>query len=472
MPATKQTAKKCTGAPAPRQELPTGKRKRSDDDNAANKRHTRSSHRKQGSSEDAPSAADHMETDAVMEVEERAVEDDRHNKYCSGCRNGGRLIGCNTCKRVLCDACVKFPAVLRDDEVFICPRCHIQPPAGKGPRNIAPYRAFSSSKTWTMLEGGPTTRESFALCNSPPLVIISMRLSSIPAVGDPAQVVYHNIAPFLGDNVVYIDLPWDLGDDNTAGDYEERVEDLATRLENGDLKRFRNFAVYVTDHSDPVRGDLHITVNDGGAAEVSSVLSQLFPPSLRAILKQGKLNTLTLLVCGAVMTVPDAYRDIKAFIDEGYFAWGMGFGQGHLQPCLMNPLLQAASVSWFIHERRWEAVLDDMQGVGAHSDLYLLLKGKPTVRYTWAHCSRKPFGEPSPYSCPGCKAVMPWGAPSKVVMASKAQAKSITLTCQSCKLERVYDRKESLERHSRGPLSFNEHGPVSERGDWYREVIV
>ncbi|GLB45831.1 hypothetical protein LshimejAT787_3200020 [Lyophyllum shimeji] len=319
---------------------------------------TRSSSRKQASSEDAASAADHTETDAVVEVAERDVEDDGHNKYCSGCRNGGRLIGCNTCKRILCDACVEFPAVLRDDEVFICPKCHTKPPVGKGPRNIAPYRAFSSLNTSTLLHGGPTTRESFALCNSPPLVIISMRLSSIPAVGDSAQAVYHNIAPFLGDNLVYIDLPWDLGDDDTADQYNGRVQHFVARLENGDLKHFRNFAVYVTDHSDPGRGDLHVTVNDGGAAEVSSVLSQLFPPSLRAILKQGKLNTLTLLVCGAVMTRPDAYRDIKAFIDEGYFAWDMGFGQGHLQPCLMNPLLQAASISWFIHERRWEAVLD------------------------------------------------------------------------------------------------------------------
>ncbi|GLB45909.1 hypothetical protein LshimejAT787_3700120 [Lyophyllum shimeji] len=223
-------------------------------------------------------------------------------------------------------------------------------------RTIAPYYGFASAKKANkpiLLTGGPTTRESFAQCSSPALVVISIRLASVNAIGDSARVVFHNIAPFLPHKVAFVDLPWDFGDPRAEEAYDTNLQDLVQRLKTGDLKSFRTFSIFLTDHSDPERGDLHISSNEQGAARVSAVLDRLFPPELTQFFGREGRSTLTMLVCGAVVTVNESYTDLKAFANKGYFAWIMAFGQANLQPCLTNPLLQAASLSWFINNRRW-----------------------------------------------------------------------------------------------------------------------
>lgn len=144
----------------------------------------------------------------------------------------------------------------------------------------------------------------------------------------------------------------------------------------------------------------------------------------------------------------------------------MAFSQPHLQPSLTNPVLQTASVAWFVKGRRWDSCLEDLQSVGSHTDILLLLKGERTVKYIWAHPSRRPFGEASPHSCPKCLTYKAWGAPTSVIMRSKTHAQSITLTCKHCGLEQVYLCKESFEKHSKGVAA------CSSNGDWYREVLL
>ncbi|GLB45845.1 hypothetical protein LshimejAT787_3200160 [Lyophyllum shimeji] len=197
---------------------------------------------------------------------------DGHDIHCSGCRNGGHV----------------------DDE-FTCPSCHLSPPDAKQ-RTIAPYYGFASAKKANkpiLLTGGPTTRESFA-----------------------AVVVFHNIAPFLPHKVAFVDLPWDFGDPRAEEAYDTNLQDLVQRLKTAS----RTFSIFSQITSDPERGDLHISSNEQGAARVSAVLDRLFPPELTQFFGREGRSTLTMLVCGAVVTVNESYTDLKAFANKGYFA--------------------------------------------------------------------------------------------------------------------------------------------------------
>ncbi|GLB44845.1 hypothetical protein LshimejAT787_1801820 [Lyophyllum shimeji] len=382
---TIQSADKSTGAPAPRVELPVPrKRKAAPEDEPApaqNKRSSRSGSKKAGTMLQELDLSVATSIGPVTGTNTGA-DADGHDIHCSGCRNGGHVVMCYLCKRVICSRCVPFLDTVEQDDEFTCPSCHLSPPDAKQ-RTIAPYYGFASAKKANkpiLLTGGPTTRESFAQCSSPALVVISIRLASVNAIGDSARVVFHNIAPFLPHKVAFVDLPWDFGDPRAEEAYDTNLQDLVQRLKTGDLKSFRTFSIFLTDHSDPERGDLHISSNEQGAARVSAVLDRLFPPELTQFFGREGRSTLTMLVCGAVVTVNESYTDLKAFANKGYFAWIMAFGQANLQPCLTNPLLQAASLSWFINNRRWDALLDDFQSVGAHTDIFMLRKDEPTIR--------------------------------------------------------------------------------------------
>ncbi|KAF5373418.1 hypothetical protein D9615_009473 [Tricholomella constricta] len=477
---TRLSADKATGEPAPRMPLVAPKkRKAAIEAPQPGNRHSgriESLKKKAKTTDEAANpppdnngaATEPMEVDGEKESNQSETRGSPSSKFCAGCRNGGTLVECRECPKVVCNRCVTFPEVMDPDETFICPPCHFQPGGKKSEPVIKPYYGFSKATKPTLLLGGPTTREAFALCSTPTVVVISLRLASVDPDGDSARTVFHNIAPYLPKRVKFIDLPWDLGSDKTFKEYLKNVDVLVNRLKNGDLKDYRTFAVYLTDHSDPSRGDLHFTVNGQGAATVAQVMKNLFPASLTDILREGSRNTLTMLVCGAIISVKDAYVDIKAFADRGLFSWVMAFGQAHMQPCLTNPLLQSASVSWFIHERPWHAVLDDFQAVGAHTDVYMLQQGKKTVRYVWVHPSSKPFGEPAPYSCPGCCSYKAWGKPvdiqwEKSKKKKKIQATAITHRCGHCQRQLVYRLKQSFVKHSKGRTDF------SGRGEWYSE---
>ncbi|KAF8065038.1 hypothetical protein FPV67DRAFT_1448677 [Lyophyllum atratum] len=457
MARSKHTATKATGEPAPRVPLVVPKKRKAPGETTQpeGRRSTRIQ-------ETEAKAAKKKQKTSVVALEP-GVDSDEEDLTADAVEVASSEDGHNECPRVICNRCITFPDNMDPDVLFTCPHCHFRPANAKGQQIIGPYYGFSNSTKPTLLLGGPTTRETFVLCFSPPLVVISLRLASVDPDGDSARTVFHNIAPYLPKRIKFVDLPYDLGSDKTFKQYTKNVETLVKRLKTGDLKEFRTFAVYLTDHTDPSRGDLHFTVNGKGAAKASEVMDQLFPSSLTDIFREGRQNSLTMLVCGAIMSVKDAYKDIKAFADEGYFAWIMAFGQPNMQPCLTNPLLQSASISWFIHRRQWDAVLDDLQTVGAHTDVYMLQKAKKTVRYVWSHPASKPYGEPAPYSCGVCYSYKSWGAPIDIKWASKNQTSAITHQCGYCKQKLEYRLKDTFIKHSKGNAKF------SGRGEWYRE---
>jgi hypothetical protein len=68
-------------------------------------------------------------------------------------------------------------------------------------------------------------------------VILSFRLISIPSLALSSNLVFHHISGYLPESNVLIDMPFDFSSDDTAVDYDERVNDLVQRFTAGDLQK-------------------------------------------------------------------------------------------------------------------------------------------------------------------------------------------------------------------------------------------
>lgn len=97
--------------------------------------------------------------------------------------------------------------------------------------------------------------------------------------------------------------------------------------------RFRRFSVFISTHSDPITGDLHIGPNNCGSALITDVriiliygyyftkpcailyklLPVFFPPKFRKLLKESNGSMLNMMACGAVSTVRQSNLCIQAF---------------------------------------------------------------------------------------------------------------------------------------------------------------
>lgn len=85
--------------------------------------------------------------------------------------------------------------------------------------------------------GGATQRELFPMCDEAPLVVISIRLASIPTAGLPAIMAYQHLHTYLPDAIAFYDLPFDLSTSKGAKEYQGLVGQLVNDLTVGTLTR-------------------------------------------------------------------------------------------------------------------------------------------------------------------------------------------------------------------------------------------
>jgi len=152
----------------------------------------------------------------------------------------------------------------------------------------AVQQGFSSTNEPTPVLCMASQRDFAPICSAEPLAILSFRLSSIDGKGLPHNLVYHHVRPYLLQNIIKIDMPFDFSSQKGLKAYSQLVDKLVTRLTSGDLKRqtilfcfstiftkvfnrYKRFATYLTTHSDPERGDLHFASLNKGAAQVAEV---------------------------------------------------------------------------------------------------------------------------------------------------------------------------------------------------------
>ncbi|RDB30830.1 hypothetical protein Hypma_005838 [Hypsizygus marmoreus] len=448
MARTTQKARKSTGAPAPRVSLT--------EIELDKEQATRSSKRLIQKSKQSAGA--------MVKAAKRNKED-LHNEFCTRCKNGGSLLKCDYCSRAVCIECITPPAEAVNTGQFRCPHCHLHPD-GQKKRAIAPYKAFSSIDVATVLTGGATQRETFPVCNAGPVIVLSIRLASIPADGAPAALVYHNLYTYMPGEVVRVELAFDFGSHEGVLAFGDEIDGLIKRVKGGDLKGYDAFAVYIMDHTDTERGDLHFTIDNKGADEVSTVLDALLPSRLmKLIARRGPArSTLTLLACGAVVTEKAARKSLKAFVERSPFVWVMAFSQPNFQPSIANHLVMDAAIAWFSHSKQPETTFGDQQRLGAHTDVFIIKPGEPVTRFLWSHVARQPFGVPTPLQCGRCMSLLSWRKPS-IKKDGKADALQISMKCKYCEYVFTVDRPDGLVKFTKGKISSTGHG------DWYKQIL-
>ena len=102
----------------------------------------------------------------------------------------------------------------------------------------------------------------------------------------PSLMAYHHLHDWLRGNIVHVDMDFNL-DDVPQNDFAYHFSNMLDRLETGDLKRYINicliilmliylfrwsqFMVFITSHSDPETGYLHLGPNNIGSVPVKEV---------------------------------------------------------------------------------------------------------------------------------------------------------------------------------------------------------
>lgn len=80
-------------------------------------------------------------------------------------------------------------------------------------------------------------REFMPVCSAEPLLIITLKLVSIPCDGLPPMLVYQHLYPYLHQNVQHAILSFDFSTGVTADSYDQEVHALAQRIQSGDWVR-------------------------------------------------------------------------------------------------------------------------------------------------------------------------------------------------------------------------------------------
>lgn len=139
MARTKQTAKKTTGAPAPR--LALGSLPARSFINSSVTRHSTRVSKHSGAVSGGGIQGNEVSGNNVRS-NVRCIDIllTMFLQFCSGCRNGGMMSVCSHCPRAYCDGCVIIPPTYPEDAEFTCPYCHIFSGLnGKRAKKPSPY---------------------------------------------------------------------------------------------------------------------------------------------------------------------------------------------------------------------------------------------------------------------------------------------------------------------------------------------
>lgn len=137
-----------------------------------------------------------------------------------------------------------------------------------------------------VLQGHDSTRESFPRCVSEPLALISITLQGFADDG-PSRPTFEHLVPYLRGNTCYVNIDFNIASGIERQSLSERLENLDALFESGELQRlvrkayataagltlprFRRFFVFLSTHSDPERGDLHIAPGSQASAPSEQV---------------------------------------------------------------------------------------------------------------------------------------------------------------------------------------------------------
>ncbi|KAI1788429.1 hypothetical protein LXA43DRAFT_1091789 [Ganoderma leucocontextum] len=472
MARTKQTARVSTGGKAPRAPLKNGSSKR----------------RKQPLRKASTKRLKTTEVEIEPEPEEERAEDaapedvptcttwrmpkekeptgpinytETSDTFCYVCHNGGDLIACDECRRVMClwhaPKIEALPKAILEDLHFRCPSCHTlktrgdakqveeeannkqptppykkQPtvPQGKEPtpakgkqlpkgRPAAPYyglyypaseRPYFSK--WVELKM-TSSRPQHSQVDTSPVVILNVRLATLREKSSPARLVHHLLTPWFDGparEYLHIDLPFNVTKKSMAANFRSRLTNA-------------RIVLFIYSHSHDESGDLYYGDNYSSPS-VGMWWQDMITPKLAEIATTGNNELcIGMLACGALIMHDTSRTELMTAIKRINAKHTFGFSTKELQPSLTTlffynfvprVLIEGSPLT----QLNIATLLDQAVFLARHTPLFHfyfyweLVPKRPfaeppkelltVVEYKWTHDTMRPDGNDIGLQCPGC----------------------------------------------------------------------
>ncbi|KIM77371.1 hypothetical protein PILCRDRAFT_12012 [Piloderma croceum F 1598] len=241
--------------------------------------------------------------------------------FCYICINGGDMLSCDQCTRVMCKAHIPLPqsqGINVASSIFICVACHLRIFASSKP---APFFGFykgdinQSPSTWTPMSKQPLVIQGdYQLTASSqvvaqPLLLLHFILASIEPKGHPARISAELLSAYLpADSFVYKEVVFNLTTDELVKKHICKATAFTGNLGKYSLDQV---VIIITNHSHDITGDLYLGPNL--CSSVEDFMQPLFPPALVSFI-QPKLTTVIMMSCGALIGERDSFNAISDFV--------------------------------------------------------------------------------------------------------------------------------------------------------------
>ncbi|KAF9470183.1 hypothetical protein BDN70DRAFT_943007, partial [Pholiota conissans] len=307
-------------------------------------------------------------------------------QWCSSCRDGGDdLNKCTKCVRVYCRTCIE----VEKDLAFVCPKCFLD---DHKKNKFIPY-------PFTLLRA-PSAREIFPTYSAAHLAVFCFHLTDIRSSENPAAGVFLTLIPWFNGNIVYFDIDFDFSCYHS--NFDRRMTEVLKMFNQNPLNIFKQFVVFVTTHSDPRNGYLHISTNNKGAVSAEQLLNYIFNKPFCDLLQRGSNNILGILACGALTMIPESRKQIQDFANRNIFCKILTFSQAAFQPSLSFRFFQDLALNHYVYSRQNIAhLLPDNTTLGAHTGIVEFSKNKCST-YVWSHRGSWPMGIAVSSQCSNC----------------------------------------------------------------------
>ncbi|KAG1758868.1 hypothetical protein EDD22DRAFT_908473 [Suillus occidentalis] len=479
MARTRQTSKKTTGGPAKRGQLPHFKQFTG---STGTKQIVTSFMPKAAavglSVSTVPKSSQAPDSEAILNaVSQVTPKPFLHNIYCFFCRDGGKLYCCATCVRTICQRCLIVPEDLRarveeEDVRFICPGCHESRGTRSGNKNVGmkPYFGFEDTNHVPILTVPATISSHIESTSrsqvcSDPILILHFILKTLEPFASCARVMRDVVQPFTPEgNMEYHEIVFDIGTSDKVLKHARSMKKLVDRFR---LVQYGRVEVFVFTHSETSRGDIWGGFEDEPKGRrqasvrsepVSYTVSDFFRGLFAGGIEQYvKGSTLWVLACGHMLRELKAFNLFKACVTHYEVEHAFAFTAEKFHACLTSAFITAYAERVLIEGFEVQEVIRDLLLVsprlGAHTSIVhfhvanAFRRRNPTIleytkgltqqvrdpsqasmtvsNYTFFHKTNRPFGDPLPYQCAGCKCVRPWECVSSEPQESR-------FACQNC----------------------------------------
>ncbi|KAI1789722.1 hypothetical protein LXA43DRAFT_1096137 [Ganoderma leucocontextum] len=348
----------------------------------------------------------------IIEVEDSTNGASRHPLFCYACQNGGGSIACDECPRILCfrhaSQIAAVPVAIRNTLKFRCPSCHTK--QTRSQNSVAPYYGLYHPREpdapnapekpylshWVKLHM-VATRPQHVQVDNRPLLILSVRLATLPETNSPARLLFNYLVPWFegaaSSGLRYIDIPFNMSDPPHAPKYRNRWDKELAAL--GPLTNTR-VVLFIYNHSHVETGDLFYGEDDCSDS-LAGWWKDVISPGLKQIAQSGGNElTVAMLVCGSLLANDAPRRDLVAAVTEMGAAHTFAFITECLQPLLTTQFFQAFALRILLEgtaltEPLMAALLEQSVSLARHSGVWHVGRAAGQTRLTMLPIVRLAF---------------------------------------------------------------------------------